>query len=199
MKKIILLILSLFAIVCNTHEYSLENDLKSFDEKFVNHFPNQNNLKLKSYHYSYPQDSLVTNFGAFLTAEYTISGSADSLINTYLDESIKICHHNDSCNIILPVVYFSNHTIENPILLPCDTEYIPVPNFRDNLYDIDTTANFLPNDFTIYILEAKPGKYIRDGLLYKNNIMPASWEHGYTKGVAISKERMLAIYWIYIW
>ena len=45
----------------------------------------------------------------------------------------------------------------------------------------------------------KKGKYISDNLLIKDGFMPGDWKHGYSRGVAIDKDRKEAIFWIEIW
>ena len=179
---------------------NLGNSLKSFDPGLVNHFPKINSFSLAGYHFAFPKPSLNTHLGASLIARYNITERVDSIFSNYSKNSIRSCFHEDSCNLILPIVHYSNHTIENPILEPCDFNYLPIPNFKRILSDIELDSlNYLPDDFILYVLDAKPGMFLENGLLFKDKVMPVGWEHGYTKGVAISSIRNIAIFWLVLW
>ena len=54
--------------------------------------------------------------------------------------------------------------------------------------------------FNLYILDAKSGIYFRPNLDEElDTYMPEYWEHGYSKGFAVNKEKDIVIYWIVIW
>lgn len=76
--------------------------------------------------------------------------------------------------------------------------YYPVPEFNfDDDSDEELNICGLPSDFTIYIIEAKSHKLIEGSNFIK--MMPDGWEKGYTKGVCISKQRNIVIYWGAAW
>jgi hypothetical protein len=75
---------------------------------------------------------------------------------------------------------------------------LPVPLFEIDEYKGNTLFG-LTDDFKLYVLDAKPGKYLADKYLEVCECLPKKWEHGYSKGVALSDRRKVVIYWISVW
>ena len=79
-------------------------------------------------------------------------------------------------------------------------DLLPIPNFSNfsSIYT-NTTVCKLPEDFIIYVLNAKSGVFLEEEQLTKGKYMPKNWIHGYSKGVAVSSHRNEMIYWVIIW
>ena len=75
---------------------------------------------------------------------------------------------------------------------------LPVPLFEIDQYKGNTMSG-LPEDFKLYVLDAKPGKYIDDKYLQECECLPEKWKHGYSKGVALSDKKQVVIYWVAVW
>lgn len=75
---------------------------------------------------------------------------------------------------------------------------LPVPLFEIDEY-LGNTKCGLSEDFKLYVLEAKPGKYLSDEYLQECECLPEKWKHGYSKGVALSDTKQVVIYWIAVW
>ena len=75
---------------------------------------------------------------------------------------------------------------------------LPVPLFEIDQYKGNTMSG-LTEDFKLYVLDAKPGKYIDDKYLQECECLPDKWKHGYSKGIALSDEKQVVIYWITVW
>ena len=75
---------------------------------------------------------------------------------------------------------------------------LPVPLFEIDEYKGNTIYG-LTDDFKLYVLDAQPGKYIKDKYLQECKCLPEKWKHGYSKGVALSDEKKAVIYWIAVW
>lgn len=75
---------------------------------------------------------------------------------------------------------------------------LPVPLFEIDEYKGKTMSG-LTDDFKLYVLDARPGKYIDEKNLQKCECLPEKWKHGYTKGVALSDEKQVVIYWVTVW
>ena len=117
---------------------------------------------------------------------------------------------NDSCLFILEgcidstnygwLKSSSSDDIKNINKVSCDIDKLyPIPNFIENEYATMKTKTRLPDDFEIYVLDAKAvnlkdSNYVTDGYL-----MPEKWKNGYSKGVAISNKRNVIIYWLNTW
>jgi len=188
------------------------NKLKKFDSDMISHFSRRYLYNFRSSSYSFPDTAMELNMGVWLRVKYFIPDriNIDSLVNIYSYSAIKECYHNDSCNLLLPRRHFIDDTIDKPEVLPCSNseDIIPVPLFYHELCDLYSPdsiyvplpdSTYLPKSYTLFILDAKPGKYIHANLLMEEGIMPEEWEHGYSKGVAVNKEKREAIYWIEIW
>lgn len=81
----------------------------------------------------------------------------------------------------------------------CYLDKYPIPNFWHTDYTVDKTQCRLPQDFEIYVLDAKPGKFKDDELLTDGRFMPEKWKNGYSVGYAVSKQRTALVYWLLIW
>ncbi len=75
---------------------------------------------------------------------------------------------------------------------------LPVPLFEIDEYKGKTMSG-LTEDFKLYVLDAKPGKYIDEKYLQECECLPEKWKHGYSKGIALSDEKQVVIYWVIIW
>lgn len=86
-------------------------------------------------------------------------------------------------------------------------DYVPVPNFYRLNYDTDTFAsdrdplnNKLPEGYTIYVVDAYPGVFIKEEWLTQGKGLPKEWKNGYSRGYAISKDKSKNIvYWLIVW
>ncbi|HCW07990.1 MAG TPA: hypothetical protein DGG95_11575 [Cytophagales bacterium] len=75
----------------------------------------------------------------------------------------------------------------------------PIPSF--SLYEKDFGLNSvrLDKDFSIYVLESKRGEYmIKENLTTKNKV-PDNWKNGFSRGLAINKEKKEVLYWLTMW
>lgn len=85
--------------------------------------------------------------------------------------------------------------------------YIPVPNFYRHNYDIgvhiadqDPLNNRLPAGYTLYVVDASPGIFIKREWLTEGLGLPLEWKNGYSRGYAISSDTTKSIiYWLAIW
>jgi len=74
----------------------------------------------------------------------------------------------------------------------------PIPYFDIDEFSGENWSG-LSNDFKLYILGAESGTFINEKYLEECECLPDKWKHGYSKGIAISEERWVAIYWIVVW
>ncbi len=90
--------------------------------------------------------------------------------------------------------------INNYLGSECIKDKLPIANFW-GLYDNSTGRSFsqLPDDYIIYVLEAKEGLYWDQKHRSDGKYMPGNWKHGYSKGIAISKLEHKVIFWFVLW
>lgn len=83
--------------------------------------------------------------------------------------------------------------------LGCDSNDIPVPNFWSTKFADTANKCNLQSNFDIFVINARQGIYINKKYLKENINLPHVWEHGYSKGVALSRKNSVIIYWVIVW
>ena len=170
-----------------------------FPTEYSSHFPEEVNID-SSFYYSYSE---LEEWGIILSCSITEKPTIDHLIT----QSKFVYPADDSCQLIINRFFTEDRY--NVILSAkdssqidrlCYLEKLPVPNFRRNIFSVGTSPSVLTSDFTLYVLGAEQGVFFQPEDKYPpNKYMPKAWKHGYSKGVAVSEEKGVAIYWIMIW
>ena len=122
---------------------------------------------------------------------------------SYLNDSIIIINQTElrrdmfpvaKCNKSfpdrLPVPYFESYDFG--LGDKCYEKIIDGEKYYNNVYSI-------PNDLFIYVLEAKAGDFWKVSCNEKRPESLQEWTHGYSKGITISKELDIIIYWTMVW
>jgi hypothetical protein len=121
----------------------------------------------------------------------------DSIIDYANKNAIRKYHFTDSCLMI--VNYDKTKSHENKIK-QCNTfadDMLPVTNFNFLDRSVIINEKFYKNA-TIYLLGAERGKFLPEYELTNEGVgLPAGWEHGYTKGMAIWCN--IVVYWLEVW
>ena len=137
---------------------------------------------------------------------------SDSLAQALVRNKYKVAYSSQDSNLLI-VGRLGESTVE------CYREfeksypwsnsegYIPVPNFYERNYpfevfttDMDPLNNRLPEGYTIYVVDASPGIYIKKEWLTEGVGLPPEWKNGYSRGYAISSDTTKnIIYWLAIW
>lgn len=78
-------------------------------------------------------------------------------------------------------------------------EKLPIPYFTEGHPNKSGTFSGLDSTFTIYLIDAKPGIYTDITYLVKNEYLPKKWEHGFSRGIAVSMSKNQIIYWVTVW
>lgn len=213
MKNSILVILLLFSYSCSNKDqeqfWFLEKDqdfprVKNIFEKHVDFFPEKDKVD-----WTISTWSLNPDVEYNLKVAFGLDNESFKIEKERLTQLSIATYYADNDSLLV-LNRFSTH--ENygypdkseikPELIAQDwvNDYLPVPNFWNfSRYQTNNTVSRLPNDFKIYVFEAKPGIHIDKQRLVKGGYMPEKWKHGYSKGVAISEERREIIYWVIIW
>jgi hypothetical protein len=172
-----------------------------FKDEFVNHFPR----KLDTNYITFT-DCASPDVGP-LTLRLINRYNNINRINKIIDNSIAHYASDDSCLLIVNrfatkdrfyKIKLTNEEKET-IDKECYKDKLPIPNFWDSQIISERTDTKLPEDFIIYVLNSKKGKFVKQELLTDGSFMPTAWKNGYSKGIAISKKRKIIIYWIDIW
>jgi len=181
-----------------------DNVKSFFGKEMTNHFPEKINNDNKSF-----TESLSPELGTLeLVFIDTIESiSIGNIINKLEKKSIAIYNANDTCLLIVNRFategnYYDVSPSKTELELVdknCYSKLFPIPNFWHNDLTTEETYCKLPPDFRLYVIDAKSGKYFDEKYLTDGRYMPQEWKNGYSKGVAVSKKRNIAIYWLNIW
>lgn len=188
-------------------ELDYEQFRKNFNKELVDHFPEKMNNSDHS-GYTCKTNEKKSNFGLLLY-EYGVSLESIKLIeNNAKSKAISKYNSSDSCLLIVNRFEtretLNNNEIpeisnKNLVERSCNEGKFPVPNFVDyQNYNIANETR-LDEGFDLYVFESKPDYNYGHSELESNPQMPEKWKNGYSKGIAINKERGTVIYWGIIW
>ena len=213
MKNAILIILLITSISCNDKRidkfWFLEidqdyNRVKGVFENYVDFFPKESNCYSLNCTWSLDQ---TDEYNLKVVFEFNDEMFNEEKRKIEEDAIAKYLAGNDSVLVLNRFSTNKNYgypdksEIERELIEQDHfKEFKPIPNFSNfSAYNTNTTVCKLPKDFSIYVLESKPGIFLKENQLTDGEYMPKVWKHGYSKGVAISSKRKEMIYWVIIW
>ncbi len=195
-------------------EVTYQSGINFFNNKLINHFPvelpdssgfstnviDQDTLELIGF-----DANRTVLWKAYSLSEYKAiaSGFRDLSSTTYSANDSNLLLIFSYCDVmeIDGDIYRDQETPERQALVKHNVTMansLPVPLFEIDEYKGNTMSG-LPKNFKLYVLDAKPGKYIDEKHLQECDCLPEKWKHGYSKGVALSDEKQVVIYWIIVW
>lgn len=193
MRKLLLLTSMLLCLCCLSCESKYKFKL---EKRFTEHFPKKMENYILGYEATIKLPIEYEQSGIRFKEVYRYRGEIKKIADNLSKSAIDSVAISDSCIIILPKVY-QHVEVDEPIVNSCDGGfYMVIPNL-DNFKNRFGITDF--TDFTYYILSAEQGIFYDKERLFDPSIMPSSWSNGYTKGLAISEEDGLVIFWIEIW
>jgi hypothetical protein len=208
---IIISIVILLFINCkhNNEDYVDEynKDRAYFKSEFIDHFPQD--IREREFH-GIQCTYVPFYYNVRFDLTVTISKSEYDSIYYFLNNNDIIKYNsNDTCLVIIERFRNNENKYKKDLFLTdqqrqilsrkCLHNNLPIPNFYRNYFATDLTESKLPNDFVLYVIDAKKGKYWDDRYLRGGENLPKEWEHGYSKGIALSEKRRIAIFWFNIW
>ncbi|MCH4897173.1 hypothetical protein E0494_10765 [Marinilabiliaceae bacterium JC040] len=189
-----------------------KNSIRFFEKDLVNHFPT--NLPEKCwYSTTVPKTDTLKKLGFGVDKLFMIYDMSKykSISSDIKDLPCTIYSANDS-NLLLIFDYcdvieikgrkyrdqesterqsLAKHNITN-------ANSLPIPLFEIDQYKGNTMCG-LSEDFKLYVLDSRSGKYIDDKYLQECGSLPEKWKHGYSKGFAMSDKKEVIIYWMIVW
>ena len=214
--SIILYLLIILIISCsNPEKKRIRIELKSLNEEFSETKSNFNKEFIDHFPKEFDENYITDKWSLNPYSQFSIKlfnkipkQKLKKTIKKYNKNSLSIYNPLDECLLILN--RFSNNNNngymkltevdQSKIDLECYDDLYPIPNFWEpSDFLSNKTECHLPKDFKIYVLDAKPGKFLDKDELTKGRFMPPKWKNGFSKGVAISEERMVIIYWVIVW
>jgi len=204
---VILIMLSSFLTRCTGQSGKIEKNggydrsRVKFGAALINHFPNE--IETDSSLIVSVVSPEINKINYYLYEFCLPSNIIDSLVNTFEAKRLDNYNLKDTCLLVV----HPNETIdpfdEEPISygnidFDCFKNKQPLPNFIDYQSEKSKSGLWLDSTFVMFVIESKSGNhsgYMMDSLLS----MPTKWENGFSRGVAISKERATVVYWIIMW
>lgn len=191
MKAYLFAIILIITCRCKSNNRDV---LDLIDKDMIKHFPE--NCEFISKNYLMPSYNENLNSGFYYKIMCRVD-NLDILKENIAINTIQITKYNDSCSFVLDRSKNKYMSFEN--CTSC-TNCLPIPRFIEEGDYFNINDQYpLPKDFDIYILEAKKGEFLDNHLINDIINVPDNWKHGMTRGVAISEERNIAIYYIDIW
>jgi len=192
-------------LVISDWQKKYNEDRVFFGEEFTSHFPK----KIDKYTITFTEGKMpeIGDIELMLIRRFKDSKEAIETENHFLNTSLANYQANDSCLLVVNrfvtrTNYYKITLTEKDLLITnkeCYKGLLPVPNFWHNDLTTEDTGCKLPKDFRLYVIDSKSGKYFDEKYLSNGVSMPVEWKNGYARGVAISRERNIIIYWLVIW
>lgn len=177
---------------------------KEFDNKIVSHFPD----KITNHYKFINSQNAERNDVCFILYEYELNKESIDSITSTTNKAIAKYNSRDTCLLIVnrfQTIHSRKYDIDAEITdstkinQDCYKKLYPIPNFINYEYPNKNSDLKLDGNFDIYVLEAKSGNHFKKFDLIPNPQMPTEWQNGYSKGIAVSKEKRTIIYWSIIW
>jgi hypothetical protein len=111
--------------------------------------------------------------------EFSGSGEAKNRYNESFSNLHKYC-----LNYSLPIPLFINEQDTKLFLIDSNYKHI--------------SSNYLKNSI-LYVLSAKPGKFLLNDKLIDSKGLPEEWKNGYSTGVLANDIKNEITYWLIIW
>ena len=205
------------------------SDLKSYKQQKVvdnNNSQIEENILVEDAFTHYPKLNEVEFINAEFTVPprnrkyYNNSQRASSILTCGFNDSSSMVpasylYKTNSLaknNFIVSMIFKENVVFDNKFDKYYPDSY-PIPNFEELDFNlgfekVDTIINEqryvyklyqVPKDLEVYVQDAQCGSFWKEEAeVYRPKTM-REWRNGYSKGVAISNERQIAIYWFFIW
>jgi hypothetical protein len=177
-----------------------ERTLNFFQDSLVNHFPNKEPKNMSQYMDTFCYHNTLS----FRLVMYDMKNKIDSVLKVNNAKAIGIYQSTDTCLLVIND-YINTKNCgdafragESTFIEGCSNDKYPVLNFWGDDIESNETRSKLPKDFVLYVLDSKVGIYSKK-IKVEQSSMPNYIKHGYSKGLAISKEKSIIIYWVIIW
>lgn len=201
------LLTSLIALASCTNNGIVTNILKESRKEFKmdlsDHFPEEINDRKAYMLVREPTTFTEIQYGARIQLLLTKASKEITDFDNSLFQFKQIIHPNDSCLLIIQRfgLYEKEkyNDYSDSLFKSCNCFSLPIPDFTNLNKYLHNSSYLLPEDFTIYVIDAKPGSFMDSICLSQGLGLPESWRNGFSKGIAVSKNRNAIIYWLDVW
>lgn len=177
MKKYLILILIVLLLGCKTQlPKSYYDTMAEFSFEMKDHFPQK---KIKAYEGYY--DKFIE-----LAVYYKYDGKVNS--------NLKYIYKSNYKDSLFVVFSKKDHELEIDKI-----NFYVIPNFNDLYFFRNMDKNLPEDDITFYVIDMKPLNYKFKDRFKDFDFFPVNWQHGYSKGIAVSETLDRIAYWVVVW
>ena len=191
MVKYYILFVSHLIYACNFQSKTDSELERRFDPELISHLVNRN-MEFFDNVVFYPNSEFSNksfhHLGAYAIHTYKATESEILSIKKEfnLTEKLSVTHSESNC-------------IRCPNEFDCAKAEFTTPPFKYLLDKLSLDSDFLPDEFKIFYLESKQGKYLPTSSLVMDRCEGTEWNSGYTKGLVISESSGLVTFWVTAW
>lgn len=227
MKKLVLLfIVGFFSCVSNNQKEEVKtvhnhSEKLIFPDSLISHIPKKDEFNsffiegimssnaLEYRHEQFSNNAAQSEFFSYsYLQEYQIKKKLiiDSLHEKYKEMAIDLFVVSDTGYFIIDkerslLQKYNEKSLHKTYVDKIDNYFILYFNiypYERNWVDSSTICG-LSKDFVIYILKRGNDAILEEQYLYEWDVLPDLIKHGYSSGVAISKEHLIILYWALAW
>jgi len=156
----------------------------------------------------------VFNYYTGLMVSYEYQSQRDKIISIINDSTIYATKYSAPQNIIINHMDLGFNEFKDEKCNKWYKDKFPIPYFDqiyfglgnykvENEYCTDKDVVFykyrIPIDLEVYVIESKPGFCFRHETMDKYPKSLKEWEHGFSRGIAVSKKMDRVYYWAMAW
>jgi|WetSurMetagenome_2_1015567.scaffolds.fasta_scaffold28972_3 hypothetical protein len=201
-----LLIVALTLTSCihdDSAAYLLKESKKEFSKNLTDHFPDEFNERNAYLIIREPTTFTEFQYGARIQLLLTKASKEIKAFESSPPNIKSVIHSSDSCLLIIQRFGMNEKekysVYTDSLFMRCKCFSYPIPDFTILNKCMNKNFYLLPDDFTLYVIDAKPGIFMDSLCLSKGLGLPKEWKNGYSKGIAVSKKRSAIIYWLDVW
>lgn len=174
-----------------------------FKRELTNHFPVEFNGRNARLLISEPTIYTDIQYGCRIHLLLTNASKEIERFENLTSSYKGIYNPDDSCLLIIRrfgLNYKEKYqSYSDSLLTVCNRLSLPIPNFEYLNQSFNIVSYLLPDDFTLYVIDAEPGVFIDTTCLSQGLGLPEYWKNGFSKGIAVSKKREAIVYWLDVW
>lgn len=203
----LLIILSSFLSGCTGQSAQIgkndgyERSRVKFGAAFVKHFPDE--IDTDSSLIICMVSPEINKINLYLYEFDVAANIIDSLVNKYKGERLDFYNWKDTCLLVVHPnetldPFDEELNIDGNVDIGCLKDKQPLPNFIDYQSEKSKSGLWLDSTFSIFVIESKSGNHSGHKMELLMS-MPKKWGNGFSRGVALSKERATLVYWMIMW
>ena len=197
---------------------ALKEQKSNFDKEYqrknlLSHFPDNIKNNGLSLHSSPPSCPPSFRCSAQFGNIYLICNTTDST-NTFIPDNVlyEVEYISDS-NIVIDLSELRRTIFPEAKCNQWYANKYPIPYFESvdfgfgwgktrKIVDGETYYNYthtIPPDLKVYVISAEPGNFWKVKCDEKRPASLKEWQNGYSRGIAISEEKDIVVYWTMVW